>query len=247
MKKKLLRERVKREIEAEADALEEKVKGKEEIGPSSDLYARILKDARESSSKSRKLIRIFKKTLLAVTAVVVLGTAASICTSGAKLFVPWVEKRGDGERVNVSINNDDADYVELTEDEAYEEIEERLGILALRLRYKPKGMELKTVCISEDMGEALLEFYQDEYILTVYENKQNDGASINVQSDGQVVDQIEQFYLGDEVEIIEIQDTDNRIRYQTQIEYGNAYYYLTTNMELKEFENIIQGLIFKNV
>ena len=106
---------------------------------------------------------------------------------------------------------------------------------------------MKTVCISEDMGEALLEFYQDEYILTVYENKQNDGASINVQSDGQVVDQIEQFYLGDEVEIIEIQDTDNRIRYQTQIEYGNAYYYLTTNMELKEFENIIQGLIFKNV
>ena len=161
MKKKLLRERVKREIEAEADALEEKVKGKEEIGPSSDLYARILKDARESSSKSRKLIRIFKKPLLAVTAVVVLGTAASICTSGAKLFVPRVEKRGDGERVNVSINNDDADYVELTEDEAYEEIEERLGILALRLRYKPKGMELKTVCISEDMGEALLEFYQE--------------------------------------------------------------------------------------
>lgn len=50
MKKKLLRERVKREIEAEADALEEKVKGKEEIGPSSDLYARILKDARDRKS-----------------------------------------------------------------------------------------------------------------------------------------------------------------------------------------------------
>ena len=108
-------------------------------------------------------------------------------------------------------------------------------------------MELEKIYIDEKMGEALLEFYCEENVLTIYENKQNDGASINVQSDGRVVDQIEQFYLGDELEIIEIQDTDNRNRYQTQIEYGNAYYYLTTNMELKEFENIIQGLIFKNV
>ena len=137
--------------------------------------------------------------------------------------------------------------MELTEDEAYEEIEERLGILALRLQYKPEEMELEKIYIDEKMGEALLEFYCEENVLTIYENKQNDGASINVQSDGRVVDQIEQFYLGDELEIIEIQDTDNRNRYQTQIEYGNAYYYLTTNMELKEFENIIQGLIFKNV
>ncbi len=223
MKKKLLRERVKREIEAEADALEEKVKGKEEIGPSSDLYARILKDARESSSKSRKLIRIFKKPLLAVTAVVVLGTAASICTSGAKLFVPWVEKRGDGERVNVSINNDDADYVELTEDEAYEEIEEKLGILALRLQYKPQNMVLETVYINEDMGEALLEFYCEEHVLTIYENKQNDTASTNNQADGKIVDSIEQFYLGENIEITEIDKNNGEFFYQTQIEYGNAF------------------------
>lgn len=247
MKKKLLRERVKREIEAEADALEEKVKGKEDIGPSSDLYARILKDARESSSKSRKLIRIFKKPLLAVTAVVVLGTAASICTSGAKLFVPWVEKRGDGERVNVSINNDDADYVELTEDEAYEEIEEKLGILALRLQYKPQNMVLETVYINEDMGEALLEFYCEEHVLTIYENKQNDTASTNNQADGKIVDSIEQFYLGENIEITEIDKNNGEFFYQTQIEYGNAFYYLTTDLELKEFKNILQGLIFKNV
>ncbi len=246
MKKKLLRERVKREIEAEADALEEKVKGKEEIGPSSDLYARILKDARESSSKSRKLIRIFKKPLLAVTAVVVLGTAASICTSGAKLFVPRVEKRGDGERVNVSINNDDADYVELTEDEAYEEIEERLGILALRLQYKPEEMELGKIYIDEKMGEALLEFYCEDYVLTIYENKQNDTSYFNMQSDG-IIKKFDHFYLEKELEILEIDGNDGKVFYQTQIEYRNAYYYLSSDMNLEEFENVLQGIIFKNV
>lgn len=246
MKKKLLRERVKREIEAEADALEEKVKGKEEIGPSSDLYARILKDARESSSKSRKLIRIFKKPLLAVTAVVVLGTAASICTSGAKLFVPWVESRRDGERVNVSVNNDE-EYIEITEDEAYNEIEEKLGILALRLQYKPEKMELEKIYIDEKMGEALLEFYYEEHVLTIYENKRNDTASTNNQADGKIVDSIEQFYLGENIEITEIDKNNGEFFYQTQIEYGNAFYYLTTDLELKEFKNILQGLIFKNV
>ncbi len=247
MKKKLLRERVKREIEAEADALEEKVKGKEEIGPSSDLYARILKDARESSSKSRKLIRIFKKPLLAVTAVVVLGTAASICTSGAKLFVPRVEKRGDGERVNISINNDDADYVELTEDEIYEKIEENLGILALRLQYRPKGMELEKVHISGEMGEALLEFYYGELVLTVYQNKQNDSSNFRMNSDGILVKKIEQFYLGKELEILEVNKENGEVFYQTQIEYGNAYYYLSSDMEVEEFENVLQGIMIKNV
>lgn len=246
MKKKLLRERVKREIEAEADALEEKVKGKEEIGPSSDLYARILKDARESSSKSRKLIRIFKKPLLAVTAVVVLGTAASICTSGAKLFVPWVEKRGDGERVNVSINNDE-EYVEVTEDEAYEEIEEKLGILALRLQYKPKGMELEKIYIDSDTGEALLEFYYDDCILTLYENKQYGSSSTHIQSDGKVIGEVEHFYLGEKLNIVELDKNNGDIFYRVQLEYGNAYYYLLSDMELKEFESVIQGIIFKNV
>ncbi len=249
MKKKLLRERMRREIEAEAAALEEKVEGREElssISPAEDSYAKLLEKARALSPKEHKIIRIFKKPLLAVAVIVVLGVGASVGVSGAKLFVPRVEHRGDGERVNVSVNNDE-DYIEVTEEEAYEEIEERLGILALRLQYKPKGMELETVCISEDMGEALLEFYYDENILTIYENKQIEEASTNVQSDGKVIDQIEHFYLDKILEITEIDKQGGEMFYQTQIEYGNAYYYLSTNMEVREFENILQGLFFESM
>ena len=246
MKKKQLRERIKREIEAEAAAWEEKAGGSEELSPDDDLYARILEKAQASQEKAGKRVLFHKRPLLAVAVIVILGVAAGIGASGAKLFVPQVENRGDGDRVNFAVNNDE-EYIEVTEDEAYEEIEEKLGILALRLQYKPQGMELETVHISGDMGEALMEFYYGDYILTVYENKQNEGASTSVQFDGKLVDKIEHFYLGQELEVMEIDKNTEGIFYQTQIEYGNAYYCLITDMELEEFKNIIQGLIFRSV
>ncbi len=84
--------------------------------------------------------------------------------------------------------------MDVTEEEAYHEIEESLGIQALRLGYKPEGMELETIHIGEDMGEALMEFYYGDKILTIYENKQYDLSGTNVQIDGEKVDAVSSFF-----------------------------------------------------
>ena len=71
-------------------------------------------------------------------------------------------------------------------------------------------------------------------------------ASFNAQVDGKEVDKIETFYLEKELEILEIDKKDGNIFYWVQLEYGNAYYQLSTDMELEYFKNILYGLVFKN-
>ena len=136
---------------------------------------------------------------------------------------------------------------DITEKEAYEEIEEKLGILALRLDYKPKGMELEKVFIDEKMGEASMEFYYGEHVLTVYENKPNKNGSFNTKPDGEIVDTVGLFYLGQSIEIAEIDKGDGDKFYRSQLEFGNAYYYIRSDMELEEFRNILNGIVFNTL
>lgn len=254
MKKKQLRERITKEIEAEAAALEQIVAEDERLSSLTmpeDSYKKLMEQAAEQQAEEpaapKKHVRIRRRTLLAVALIAILGVAAGVGVSGAKLFVPRVENRENNAGMESFIDNDEYFGADVTEEEAYEAIEEKLGILALRLQYKPPGMELETVYISENMGEALLEFYYGDHILTVYENKRNDSSSTQVQSDGTVVNKIEQFYLGKELEIVEIDKNTEGLFYQTQLEYGNAYYWLASDMDLEDFEDVLQGLILKSL
>ena len=136
--------------------------------------------------------------------------------------------------------------MELTEEEAYERIEEEIGILALRLGSKPRDMRLKDVFIDAETGEALMEFQYDDHILTIYANKQIKEASFNAQLDGKLIETIETFYLEKSVEVVEIDNNDGVIFYRTQIEHANAYYLLSSDMKLEQFESILYDIIFKN-
>ena len=134
--------------------------------------------------------------------------------------------------------------MKVTEEEAYDEIEERLGILALRLGYKPKGMELESVYIDENMGEAQMEFYNAEKYLIIYENKQTNKAVFDVQLDGEIVDTVKMFQSEEGVEILEINRSKNEVFYAVQFEWGNAYYCVTSSLYLENFKEIVRGIFF---
>lgn len=202
----------------------------------------------EHPASGRKSFHMQKRVLLAVAAAAVLVVATGVGATGAKLFVPKVENSGEDGEFNTTINSGDvASYEEVTEDEAYEEIEERLGIQALRLSSKPKDLILKKVYIDENMGEAQMEFGLGEKIFIIYENKQMDEATFGRNTDGKVVDTIDTFYLGRKLEIIQIDKNNGKYSYGIQFEQGNAYYYVNSDMELKKFEEIIIGIIFGGV
>lgn len=249
MEKEDLKERLTQEIETEALILERRVNTKKELASlemPEDSYEQLMKRIREKEEAKARKRQLSRKALATVAMVMVLVTIVGVGVNGARLYVLNVTNQGKTGKLDITASTEDIFYVELTEEEAYERIEEEIGILALRLGNKPNGMELEKVYISKDMGEAIMEFYYNDHILTVYENRQNTDASFSTQVDGEIVDTTEIFYLGDFIDIMEVDKGNSELFYAVQLEYGSAYYYVTSDIELKDFKEIIFGIMFIN-
>lgn len=257
MRENKFRKWIRTEIETEAEALEKKAEENTELSSLhmpedsfADLMSRIEAEKKNAAGNSSAIrsFHIRRHTLVAVALAAVLLAALGLGASGERLFAPTVESEiADGEYNVRVINGEDVQYFDWTEEEAYEEIEERLGILALRLGYKPKGMELLKVSISEDMGEAQMEFTYKGLILRIYENKQIKDSTFDARFDGKIVDKIEMFHYGNEVNILEIDREEEPHSFAVQLEEGNAYYHIISNLDLDEFRQIIQGIFFKSI
>ena len=244
MRENKFRKWIRTEIETEAEALEKKAEENTELSSlhmPEDSFADLM-----SRIEAEKKIR--RRTLVAVALAAVLLAALGLGASGERLFAPTVESEiADGEYNVRVINGEDVQYFDWTEEEAYEEIEERLGILALRLGYKPKGMELKEVHISEDMGEAQMVFVDENAILRIYENKQSGNSTFNTHFDGQVLDEINIFQYDEKINILKIEGDNSSDLFAIQLEKGNAYYYVISNLDMDGFEEVVQEIFFTSV
>ena len=107
-------------------------------------------------------------------------------------------------------------------------------------------MQLGEVFIDAELGEALMEFDYEDCVFTIYENKQSRSVSFNAQQDGVVIDTVEIFHLGKTADIVEISKGDGELSYAIQLEYGNAFYYLSSDIGLEKLEGILYGIIFNN-
>lgn len=251
---------IEKEIETEAEALEKKAEEAAEedqelpsLRMPEDSYGDLMKRIEEKKGKAPSAPRtgtfhIRRRALIALGLAAALLAALGLGASGERLFAPEVESQVEDGEYNVTIiSGDEEIYKDVTEEEAYDEIEDRLGILALRLGYKPQGMELVNVYIDEDMGEAQMELCYQDFVLRIYENKQNSEAVFDAQIDGEIIDKIETFYYDEELYIWQIDRDGDGFSFATQLEQGNAYYHLVTNMEINEFEEIVRGIFFKNI
>lgn len=256
MKKKDLKETLKQEIESEASALERRVNTQKSLASlemPGDSYEDLMEKIREKKEHKSEMVSepsvkilpfgIRRKALATAAMVAVLVIGAGLGVNGARVYVLSVEEQGEG--FDIITDTENISYVDLTEEEAYDKIEEEIGILALRVADKPKNMNLEKVYVDAESGEAIMEFCYKECILSIYENKQNDNASFNTQMDGKKIDKVETFYLGKKLDVLEIDKKDGSTFYWTQLEYGNAYYQLSTDMALDEFKNVLYGLVFK--
>lgn len=254
MRENKFRKWIRTEIETEAEALEKKAEENTELSSLqmpedsfADLMSRIEAEKKNAAGNSSAIrpFHIRRRTLVAVALAAVLLAALGLGASGERLFAPTVESEiTDGEYNVTIISGDEEIYMDVTEEEAYDEIEDRLGILALRLGYKPKGMELTKVTIGEDMGEAQMEFYYESVILKIYENKQHERAVFETQTDGQIIDSVEMFQYDKEINILQMNGNDSELL-AVQLENSNAYYYVTSNLDIEEFKRIVQGIFFE--
>lgn len=257
MRENKFRKWIRTEIETEAEALEKKAEENTEL-PSlqmpedsfADLMNRIESEKKSSSETpaSSKPFHIRRRTLVAVALAAILVAALGLGASGERLFAPTVESEiADGEYNVTIISGDEEIYMDVTEEEAYDEIEDRLGILALRLGYKPKGMELGDVYIDENMGEVQIDFYYEDSILKVYENKQNADAIFETQIDGQVIDRVNMFQYDEEIDVLQMDQNNDSKFFAVQLKNGNAYYYIISDVNINIFKEIVQGLFFESM
>ena len=144
-----LRDRVRKEIIEEGKAIERRIEADgslKDLKMPDDSFKDLMRRAEAQKQTKHRRGHVRKRVLLAVAVAAVLLVGGTLSATGARLFTPKVENQdeGDGQDIHI-INGDDDLYVEVSEEEAYQEIEERLGIQALRLGYKPEGMELGKV------------------------------------------------------------------------------------------------------
>lgn len=257
MRENKFRKWIRTEIETEAEALEKKAEENTELSSLhmpedsfADLMSRIEAEKKNAAGNSSAIrpFHIRRRTLVAVALAAVLLAALGLGASGERLFAPTVESEiADGEYNVTIISGDEEIYMDVTEEEAYDEIEDRLGILALRLGYKPKGMELNKVTIGEDMGEAQMEFANGEVVLRIYENKQNRESAFDTQFDGEIIDNITTFYYNEKLNITEIDRNSEGTILVTELEQGNAHYYIASGLDIDEFRKIVQEIFFESM
>ena len=211
-------------------------------------------DAKDSGEKdlpgaSKRHGRIRWKILGALAAALVLLLALGLGTVGKKVYTPEaVVEHRDGEVV-IKVNNDVRIESEVEEEEIYQEINDRLGVLSLRLGYKPQGMELYKVDILEDVGEAILYFVYREQTFSIYISRdyQEMGGCVKSYGDGKIIEVADNFILNEEIEIIKTKNEEGKDTFLSEILCNNVFYVVSGNMEIDEFLKIVEEIYIKNM
>ena len=204
-----------------------------------------------TASNHTKTVRrphIRLRAALAAALVAILALGVGMVGSGKKVYLPVVSQREDGDESTTIVDNDEKNvYGGYDEEEICQEIEDKLGVLPIRLGYRPKDMALQEYWIKEDAKEAILKYTSGEKKLHIYISKDYDNSSINFKVDGESNEIIKMSAMRMEVPVYQYEDSDENTYYQVSFEYLNTYYSLSGLMNKEEFKQILENIWVKNV
>lgn len=244
-----LEEKIDEDLMAWADAEERRIMEDEEL-QNVTMPEEKLEDIRREIRRRRRKTSLFGKTrrrmLIAVAAVMVLLLGMGIVGSTKKLYIPVIMQKERGDEVNTKVENSESGYSEYDEEAVCQEIEEKLGVLPVRFKYRPEGMVLTYYDIDDALGEATMEYTVEESILHVCIYKRMDNSSINVQIDGEVIEEIPVESCGLILSAQKVEGSPQDNYYTTSFEYLNTYYSIVANMDKEEFQKILENILIKN-
>lgn len=125
-------------------------------------------------------------------------------------------------------------------DEAYQKIQEKLGIDVLKLTYIPNGMYFDRIEI--DKNRAKLYFYYDGRWVYVIQQLRLEGSSFNTTSDRKSYGLIYNDYFKQELPIEMNRLENGKKEFNVQIVCQDAYYSVEGIMDEKEFKMIVENL-----
>lgn len=192
----------------------------------------------------KKKIRWF--FILAAVFVLVLGVGMT--SVGSKSYWKVLLDVFRGEETAKIIDVEDMEKKETEDiDEVfvYQEIKEKLGIEPVRIRYKPKMMELKSYEIDEQLKLARLFFeYENEYIMYTFYASNEDSSWIEKDEDKK----IGEYNLkvnNVQIQVEEVQKPKQKEASRiAKFEYQGGCYELKGQLGKEEFNKILENLYF---
>lgn len=244
-----LEEKIDEDLMAWADAEERRIMEDEEL-QNVTMPEEKLEDIHREIRRRRRKTSLFGKTrrrmLIAVAAVMVLLLGMGIVGSTKKLYIPVIMQKERGDEVNTKVENSESTAIDIDEDEVCQEIQDKLGVLPVKFKYRPEGMELTNYLLDESAGEAILEYTINDKILHITIYKKNDDSSINSQKDGENLDEVLVESCGLTVPVQRVEGSLAESYYVTSFEYLNTYYSISSSVEEEQFQKILENILIKN-
>lgn len=248
-----------KEVKKEAEQIEKEVSSHTELDDlkvSDEMETSLFNKIQEYEYDKRfKVVYHRKKKrhylIIALAAVLVIVAGSAMTGVGSKPYwkVMW-EKITEGESLGyIDVENMESQETEdLDEVGVYKEINKKLGIDPVRLRYQPSGTILNNYAIDENQRRALLFYkYNNEIIrYTIYMNDSD--SSFSQKESDVLVDEydIENNNFTVHIEEYHIEGSSTE-RFIAEFQYQDIQYQLKGVMEKEEFEKIIENLyLFEN-
>lgn len=201
----------------------------------------------EMRNGTARKFRIRRRMVIAVAAAAVSCVGFGVIGYGNREYEPEIIEREVGEDTTIKINNSDAEERQYDEEVVCQEIQEKLGVIPVRLCYQPNGMYLADYWVKEDAREAVVKYKLEEKYVYIYIGKDLNGSSVNYETDGEEKDTLIIESNRSEIKVYEYEDNPGEIYYISSFKYLNTYYSIHGMIEYDEFIKILENILIKNV
>lgn len=205
-------------------------------------------------NQNTKVVKFFNhrisKKFLGMTAAAVISCfglfGVSMSTQGGRSYVMDKANEVLGDEKNTEIENgEDRLITDRTEEEARNEIEEKLQVEVPTFFYLPDKMDFDSYEIDETAQSVFMKYQgEDACMYFVIQTNYADSSGIYRNDEGIEVEKIETDIPNVKFELWEIQSDDGEPTYLVQWDYKNSYYRISGKITEEEIKEIVENLVY---
>lgn len=205
-------------------------------------------------NQNTKVVKFFNhrisKKFLGMTAAAVISCfglfGVSMSTQGGRSYVMDKANEVLGDEKNTEIENgEDRLITDRTEEEARNEIEEKLQVEVPQFFYLPDKMDFDSYEIDETAQSVYIKYRKDDiYMYFVIQANYANKSGIYRNDEGECLGMVNCDLSEIEAELWKIEEGEENPTYLAQWDYKNSYYRISGRMTADEMKKIIQDIMY---
>ncbi len=139
-------------------------------------------------------------------------------------------------------NEEDRLIIGIDEREAREQIRKKLDVAPVEFMYRPDGLEFEGYSLDEKTKVGILFYKYNDTVLSVQMVNKEEGSSLGMSRDGEVVDS---FFVDAKVCEVLVSEIEGpgELDYMAEFEYKNCYYMIYGILPREEFVKLIEKIL----